>query len=162
MLHLEITETALLRQADLVVSVLKELRTFGVKVYLDDFGTGFSSLSHLHRLPVDALKLDRTFVNTLMHAGRPSIVESVMALANTLGTPVIAEGVETEAQLQELTRLGCSSAQGYLFAGPLTAASAEAFMAGSQVRAGRPVRPTGTPRHDVDVAAVPAASPVVH
>ncbi len=70
-----------------------------MKVYLDDFGTGFSSLSHLHRLPVDALKLDRTFVSTLMDAGRPSIVESVMALANTLGTPVIAEGVETEAQL---------------------------------------------------------------
>jgi diguanylate cyclase (GGDEF)-like protein/PAS domain S-box-containing protein len=165
MLHLEITETALLRQADLVVSVLKELRSFGVKVYLDDFGTGFSSLSHLHRLPVDALKLDRTFVSTLMDAGRPSIVESVMALANTLGTPVIAEGVETEAQLLELTRLGCTSAQGYLFAGPLTAASAEAFMAGIQVRAGRPLRPvrtTGTPRHDVDVAAVPAASPVVH
>jgi diguanylate cyclase (GGDEF)-like protein/PAS domain S-box-containing protein len=162
MLHLEITETALLRQADLVVSVLKELRAFGVKVYLDDFGTGFSSLSHLHRLPVDALKLDRTFVSTLMDAGRPSIVESVMALANTLGTPVIAEGVETEAQLQELSRLGCTSAQGYLFAGPLSAASAEAFMAGIQVRAGRPlrpIRPTGAPRHDV---AVPAPSPVVH
>jgi EAL domain-containing protein (putative c-di-GMP-specific phosphodiesterase class I) len=134
-LHLEITETALLREAELVVAVLQELRAFGVKIYLDDFGTGFSSLSHLHRLPVDALKLDRAFVSTLLRADRPAIVESVLALAHTLGTPVIAEGVETEAQLRELARLGCASAQGYFFSGPLPPAGAEAFMAGSQLRA---------------------------
>jgi diguanylate cyclase (GGDEF)-like protein/PAS domain S-box-containing protein len=125
-LHLEITETALMRDPDLVVSVLNELRSFGVRIYLDDFGTGFSSLSHLHRLPVDALKLDRSFVTSLMQEGRPAIVESILALAQTLGTPVIAEGVETEDQLRELSRLGCASAQGHLFSTPLAAGAAEA------------------------------------
>ena len=126
-LHLEITETALMREPDLVVSVLNELRSFGVRIYLDDFGTGFSSLSHLHRLPVDALKLDRSFVTSLMQEGRPAIVESILALAQTLGTPVIAEGVETEDQLRELSRLGCASAQGNLFSTPLPAGAAEAI-----------------------------------
>jgi diguanylate cyclase (GGDEF)-like protein len=126
-LHLEITETALMREPDLVVTVLNELRSFGVRIYLDDFGTGFSSLSHLHRLPVDALKLDRSFVTSLMQEGRPAIVESILALAQTLGTPVIAEGVETEDQLRELSRLGCASAQGHLFSTPLAAGAAEAF-----------------------------------
>jgi EAL domain-containing protein (putative c-di-GMP-specific phosphodiesterase class I) len=126
-LHLEITETALMRDPDLVGAVLNELRSFGVRIYLDDFGTGFSSLSHLHRLPVDALKLDRTFVRSLMQEGRPAIVESILALAQTLGTPVIAEGVETEDQLRELSRLGCASAQGNLFSTPLAAGAAEAI-----------------------------------
>jgi EAL domain-containing protein (putative c-di-GMP-specific phosphodiesterase class I) len=126
-LHLEITETALMREPDLVVAVLNELRSLGVRIYLDDFGTGFSSLSHLHRLPVDALKLDRSFVGSLMQEGRPAIVESILALAQTLGTPVIAEGVETEDQLRELSRLGCASAQGNLFSTPLAAGAAEAI-----------------------------------
>ena len=126
-LHLEITETALMRDPDLVGAVLNELRSFGVRIYLDDFGTGFSSLSHLHRLPVDALKLDRSFVRSLMQEGRPAIVESILALAQTLGTPVIAEGVETEDQLRELSRLGCTSAQGNLFSTPLAAGAAEAI-----------------------------------
>jgi diguanylate cyclase (GGDEF)-like protein/PAS domain S-box-containing protein len=127
-LHLEITETALMREPDLVVSVLNELRSFGVRIYLDDFGTGFSSLSHLHRLPVDALKLDRSFVVSLTQKDRPAIVESILALAQTLGTPVIAEGVETEDQLRELSRLGCASAQGNLFSTPLPAGAAEAIL----------------------------------
>jgi diguanylate cyclase (GGDEF)-like protein/PAS domain S-box-containing protein len=125
-LHLEITETALMRDPDLVVAVLNDLRSFGVRIYLDDFGTGFSSLSHLHRLPVDALKLDRSFVVSLTQKDRPAIVESILALAQTLGTPVIAEGVETEDQLRELSRLGCASAQGNLFSTPLAAGAAEA------------------------------------
>ena len=83
------------------------LRDFGVKIYLDDFGTGYSSLSHLHKLPVDALKIDRSFVKSLLLTDRPAIVESILALARTLDTGVVAEGVESEQQARELERLGC-------------------------------------------------------
>jgi diguanylate cyclase (GGDEF)-like protein/PAS domain S-box-containing protein len=124
-LRLEITETSLMIKPELVAAILRELRRLGVNIYLDDFGTGFSSLSHLHRLPVDALKIDRSFMDSLLHSDRPAIVESILALARTLGTSVIAEGVETAGQLRELTRLGCGHAQGYLFSAPLPPAAAE-------------------------------------
>ena len=83
-LRLEITETALMDSPGDAARVLGELREFGVKIYLDDFGTGFSSLSHLHKLPVDALKIDRSFVTSLLQSDRPAIVESILALARTL------------------------------------------------------------------------------
>jgi EAL domain-containing protein (putative c-di-GMP-specific phosphodiesterase class I) len=105
--------------------VLRQLREFGAKIYLDDFGTGYSSLSHLHKLPVDALKIDRSFVSSLGITERPAIVESIMALARTMNTSVVAEGIETEVQARELERLGCTHAQGYLFARPLAAKAAE-------------------------------------
>jgi diguanylate cyclase (GGDEF)-like protein/PAS domain S-box-containing protein len=127
-LRLEITETALMKNPEIVEDVLRQLRAFGVKIYLDDFGTGYSSLSHLHNLPVDALKIDRSFVASLMYRDRPAIVESILALARTLNTPVIAEGVETAEQLQELTRLGCTQGQGFLFARPLAPADAQIYM----------------------------------
>ena len=100
--------------------MLRELRDFGVKIYLDDFGTGYSSLSHLHKLPVDALKIDRSFVNSLLLPDRPAIVESILALARTLNTSVVAEGIESEVQARELERLGCTHAQGFLFSRPLS------------------------------------------
>ncbi|MCC7124781.1 MAG: EAL domain-containing protein, partial [Acidobacteria bacterium] len=115
-LRLEITETALMDSPQLAARVLRDLRDFGVKIYLDDFGTGYSSLSHLHKLPVDALKIDRSFVKSLFASDRPAIVESILALAATLNTSVVAEGVETDGQARELERLGCTHAQGYLFA----------------------------------------------
>ena len=104
---------------------LKQLRDFGVKIYLDDFGTGYSSLSHLHNLPVDALKIDRSFVQSLFVPDRPAIVESILALARTLHTSVVAEGIETEAQARELERLGCTRAQGFLFSRAVSTAAAE-------------------------------------
>jgi EAL domain-containing protein (putative c-di-GMP-specific phosphodiesterase class I) len=113
--------------------VLRELRELGIKVYLDDFGTGFSSLSYLHRFAVDTLKIDKSFVAGLS-GGQPAIVESIVALAKTLGTQVIAEGVETEEQMAELIRLGCSQAQGFFFSKPMTASAAEAFLAGADVK----------------------------
>ena len=137
-LRVEITETALLDSPGEVAHVLRELRDFGVKVYLDDFGTGYSSLSHLHKLPVDALKIDRSFVNSLLLPGRPAIVESILALARTLNTSVVAEGIESEVQARELERLGCTHAQGFLFSKPLSTASAEAV-----VMACRPLGPKG-------------------
>src|SRR5213076_660654 len=93
-LRLEITETTLMENPELAKTILQELRAMGVKVYLDDFGTGFSSLSYLHRFPVDTLKIDRSFVASLNgEAQRSAFIESILALANSLSTRVIAEGV---------------------------------------------------------------------
>jgi EAL domain-containing protein (putative c-di-GMP-specific phosphodiesterase class I) len=118
--------------------VLRQLREFGAKIYLDDFGTGYSSLSHLHKLPVDALKIDRSFVTTIGISERPAIVESILALARTMNTSVVAEGVESDVQARELERLGCTHAQGYLFSRPLSATAAEEVIA-----AHRPLGPNG-------------------
>jgi diguanylate cyclase (GGDEF)-like protein/PAS domain S-box-containing protein len=131
-LRLEITETALMDSPHVAAGVLRELRDFGVKIYLDDFGTGYSSLSHLHKLPVDALKIDRSFVKSLQLSDRPAIVESILALARTLNTSVVAEGIESDAQARELERLGCTHAQGFLFSRPLCARSAEELLAANQ------------------------------
>ena len=132
-LRLEITETALMDSPTSAAKLLSELRDFGVKIYLDDFGTGYSSLSHLHKFPVDALKIDRSFVRSLdLGSDRPAIVESILALARTLNTSVVAEGIESDSQARELVRLGCTHAQGYLFARPLSSAAAEQVIAAHQ------------------------------
>jgi diguanylate cyclase (GGDEF)-like protein len=131
-LRLEITETALMGSPRDVANVVNGLRDFGVKIYLDDFGTGYSSLSHLHKLPVDALKIDRSFVRSLLLADGPSIVESILALARTLNTGVVAEGVECEPEARELERLGCRYAQGYFFSRPLPAAAIEALLSANR------------------------------
>jgi diguanylate cyclase (GGDEF)-like protein/PAS domain S-box-containing protein len=131
-LRVEITETALMDSPGEAAGVLRDLRDFGVKVYLDDFGTGYSSLSHLHKLPVDALKIDRSFVKSLLLPDRPAIVESILALARTLNTSVVAEGIESEVQAHELERLGCTHAQGFLFSRPLSVQAAEALVAANQ------------------------------
>jgi diguanylate cyclase (GGDEF)-like protein/PAS domain S-box-containing protein len=131
-LRLEITETALMDSPAVASEALRELRDLGVKIYLDDFGTGYSSLSHLHKLPVDALKIDRSFVKSLLLPDRPAIVESVLALARTLNTSVVAEGIESDRQACELERLGCTHAQGFLFSRPLPSESAEAIITAHQ------------------------------
>jgi diguanylate cyclase (GGDEF)-like protein/PAS domain S-box-containing protein len=128
-LRLEITETALMDNPTEAAKLLCELREFGTKIYLDDFGCGYSSLSHLAKLPVDALKIDRSFVKNLLQSDRPAIVESILALARTLNTRVVAEGIEHEQQANELERLGCTHAQGFLFSRPLTVKSAEELIA---------------------------------
>jgi EAL domain-containing protein (putative c-di-GMP-specific phosphodiesterase class I) len=135
-LRLEITETALMDSPNEAAKLLRELREFGVKIYLDDFGCGFSSLSHLHKLPVDALKIDRSFVKSLLLPDRPAIVESILALARTLNTSVVAEGIEEDVQAVELERLGCTHAQGFLFARPLSTAAVEELLV-----ANRPLGP---------------------
>jgi diguanylate cyclase (GGDEF)-like protein/PAS domain S-box-containing protein len=131
-LRLEITETALLVSPHTTASLLRELRDLGVKIYLDDFGTGHSSLSRLHQLPVDALKIDRSFVSSLLLPNRPAIVESILALAYTLETGVVAEGVEDEVQALELDRLGCRYAQGFLFSPPIPASKVEELLESGQ------------------------------
>jgi diguanylate cyclase (GGDEF)-like protein/PAS domain S-box-containing protein len=131
-LRLEITETALMDSPNAAAELLRELRDFGVKIYLDDFGTGYSSLSHLHKLPVDALKIDRSFVRSLALPDRPAIVESILALARTLNTSVVAEGIEDDVQARELERLGCTHAQGFLFSRPLSTKAVEELLIANQ------------------------------
>jgi diguanylate cyclase (GGDEF)-like protein len=135
-LRIEITETALMDRPEVAAEVLRHLREFGAKIYLDDFGTGYSSLSHLHKLPVDALKIDRSFVRSLLLPDRPAIVESILALARTLNTSVVAEGIETDVEARELERLGCTHAQGFLFSRPLSPRSADQIL-----MANRPLGP---------------------
>jgi diguanylate cyclase (GGDEF)-like protein/PAS domain S-box-containing protein len=139
--RLEITETALMDNPHMAAAVLRDLREFGVKIYLDDFGTGCSSLSHLHKLPVDTLKIDRSFVNSLMMPDRPAMVESILALARTLNTGVVAEGIEYDDQAYELERLGCTHAQGYLFSRPLSVSAAEELIKANQPLGPKRLRP---------------------
>jgi len=146
-LRLEITETALMDSPGEAAKLLSELREFGVKIYLDDFGCGFSSLSHLHKLPVDALKIDRSFVKSLLLPDRPAIVESILALARTLKTSVVAEGIEEDLQADQLLRLGCTHAQGYLFSRPLSTRAVEDLLA-----ANHPLGPKKIPAPDLAVA----------
>ncbi|MGE5408110.1 MAG: putative bifunctional diguanylate cyclase/phosphodiesterase, partial [Syntrophothermus sp.] len=115
-LRLEITESALVDESANAVASLEALNEIGVRLVLDDFGTGYSSLAYLNRFPFHALKIDRSFVDGLgIEQERTAIVEAIIGMARALSLDVIAEGVENEAQLAELRRLGCDSAQGHLF-----------------------------------------------
>jgi polar amino acid transport system substrate-binding protein len=118
-LCLEITETALVDETGHARDVLERLAMLGVRIAVDDFGTGWSSLGYLKRLPVDELKIDRSFVDGLgSDAEDTAIVTAVVSMAQALGLAVVAEGVETETQRDELVRLGCRLAQGFLFGRP--------------------------------------------
>lgn len=120
-LRVEITETALLDDAPRTLRMLQLLRDNGVLAQLDDFGTGFSALSYLHRFPISALKIDRSFISGISSEHRlesVGLVRAILALAGTLGIETIAEGVETQAQMQALQSLGCSYAQGYFLGRP--------------------------------------------
>jgi diguanylate cyclase (GGDEF)-like protein/PAS domain S-box-containing protein len=121
-LKLEITESVLLAETARLTETLARLRELGVHLVLDDFGTGYSSLGYLTRLPVDALKVDRAFVNRLGHDPQDtSITEAIIAMARALSLPVICEGVETDVQLAELRRMCCDQVQGYYYSRPVDA-----------------------------------------
>jgi diguanylate cyclase len=118
-LTFEITETVLMERAPSILGVLGRLREIGVHLAIDDFGTGYSSLTYLKRFPVDALKVDRSFVDGLGRDPEDSaIVAAVVHLAHARGLSAIAEGVETKKQLKQLRSVGCDLAQGYYFARP--------------------------------------------
>jgi diguanylate cyclase (GGDEF)-like protein/PAS domain S-box-containing protein len=136
-LEIELTESVLMQDSDVTLSVLHGLRQAGVRLSLDDFGTGFSSLSYLRRFPLDQLKIDRSFVTPLGagtdDASALAVVKAIHGLAQALKLEVLAEGVETGEQLDLLSQLGCVLAQGYRFARPLTAEQTQQFIMTYQI-----------------------------
>jgi len=127
-LKLELTESILVNDADAVTAKMTALKACGVGFSLDDFGTGYSSLSYLKRLPLDQLKIDQGFVkNILTDTNDAAIARMVVALADSMGLAVIAEGVETQAQKEFLAHIGCHAYQGYFFSRPIALADFEKF-----------------------------------
>jgi EAL domain-containing protein (putative c-di-GMP-specific phosphodiesterase class I) len=108
-----------MENAEAAAMMFKQLRALGVQLSIDDFGTGYSSLSYLHRFPLNYLKIDRSFVSRLTTDNDNAIVRTISTLARNLGMEVIAEGIETEEQYQQLKMLGCEYGQGYLFSHPV-------------------------------------------
>jgi diguanylate cyclase (GGDEF)-like protein/PAS domain S-box-containing protein len=129
-LRLEITESTLMQEIERTQQVFTQVTDSGVGLHLDDFGTGYSSLTALHRFPVDALKIDRSFVATIDTSEQSGdvIVRSTVALAHSLGLPVIAEGIESAEQLRHLRSLGCEFGQGYLFSPALDADATQSLL----------------------------------
>lgn len=120
-LEMELTEASIMKEPDQAIEKLAELRRMGIRIAIDDFGTGYSSLSYLKRFPIDSLKIDKSFVTDI--ASDPNdaaIVQAIVTLGHALGLTVIAEGVETQEQLEHLARLGCDVVQGFLFSKALS------------------------------------------
>jgi EAL domain-containing protein (putative c-di-GMP-specific phosphodiesterase class I) len=127
-LELEITETAFVDTNDESFEAITQLRQLGVRFAIDDFGTGYSSLSYLKRIPADTVKIDRSFIIDIHESTDRAIVEAVVNVSRNLGKRVIAEGIETQEQIDVLRALGCECAQGYLFSRPLDAANFESYI----------------------------------
>ena len=128
-LEFEITESMVMRDPENAVVLLKALKAMGIRLSIDDFGTGYSSLSYLKRFPIDSVKIDRSFIRDLPEDGEDAaITQAIIAMAHSLRLKVIAEGVETEAQLEFLRRHGCDEMQGYLFSKPLPEAELLQFL----------------------------------
>ena len=132
-LHLEITESVLMERGEVAETALRQLRALGVGIDLDDFGTGYSSLRYLQRLPIDTLKIDRTFISGAPGEGisNPEIVRAIVAMAHSLGLGITAEGVETAEQLRQVRALRCTNAQGFYLSQPVDEAAARALVAAS-------------------------------
>jgi EAL domain-containing protein (putative c-di-GMP-specific phosphodiesterase class I) len=124
LLCVEITESTILADPEVTIDVLRRIRALGVRASIDDFGTGYASMAYLKILPVDEVKVDRSFVKDMVTAGTDrTLVESAIELGHNLGLTVVAEGVEDQATLKALKRLGCDAAQGFFFAKALDAAT---------------------------------------
>ena len=133
-LKLEITETILMDNFQMAFDQLSALQKLGIQIYIDDFGTGYSSFSYLNQLPIDALKIDRSFISAEGSKGNNwKIVQTILSLAQSMGIDAIAEGVEDADQLAKLTALGCGYLQGYFISKPLDVPSAEAFMVSTAI-----------------------------
>jgi diguanylate cyclase (GGDEF)-like protein len=140
-LKLEITESVVMENAEAATLMFKQLRAIGVQLSIDDFGTGYSSLSYLHRFPLNYLKIDRSFVMRLTTDNDNAIVRTILTLARNLGMEVIAEGIETEEQYQQLRMLGCEYGQGYLFSHPVGNEGVLHLLAQDAHREANPERP---------------------
>jgi diguanylate cyclase (GGDEF)-like protein len=133
-IELEITESMAMKDPDLLVKTLYQIKSLGIHVSIDDFGTGFSSLSHLQKLNVDKLKIDRAFINEISDgSGEAGIAKMVVQLGQSLDMTIIAEGVETGMQAETLLSFGCHLAQGYLYAKPMTPESLHTWLANQRV-----------------------------
>ena len=122
-LELELTESVLMKRVDATALILQTLKSKGVRLAIDDFGTGYSSLSYLRKFPIDTLKIDQSFVRQICSGGDDAaIVTAVISMARSLRKQVVAEGVETQAELDFLRTQDCDDAQGYLFSKPVPAA----------------------------------------
>lgn len=121
-LRLEVTESSLMTHEKTALQTMNDLQALGIGLHMDDFGTGYSSLNHLHRFPFDTLKIDRSFVQEIAQKkSSAEIVRAILDLARTLGMDTVAEGIETQEQIERLKSLGCQMGQGYYFARPLPA-----------------------------------------
>ena len=121
-LILEVTESTIMHDTEVIVPVLDKFRSFGVRLAMDDFGTGYSSLASLHRFPIDILKIDRQFINSMLESrDYAAVVNAIVTLADNLGMDVIAEGIETEDHLFLLQAMACQLGQGYYFSKPIEA-----------------------------------------
>jgi len=128
-LEIEITESMLMSDAPIIVAALEELHEFGVHISMDDFGTGYSSLSYLKRFPIDTIKIDRSFVNDIdVDSDDAEIIHTIITMGHTLNRRIIAEGVETEAQLDVLKAYRCDEIQGFYFSRPLASDAFTAFI----------------------------------
>jgi len=128
-LKLELTETCLMENTDVIQGILEELKSRSIQLLIDDFGTGYSSLSYLQRLPVDTLKIDRSFVTGIEHNSRHlDITRAIITLAHSLGMDVVAEGLENQRQVEILADLGCEYGQGYYFSPPLPESAVIPFL----------------------------------
>ena len=124
-LQLEITESVVIENTEIVTQMLMQLHELGIQLTMDDFGTGYSSLSYLHNFPIDVLKIDRSFIYRQERNSKNQIVSTIITLARNMGLKVVAEGVETEEQLEHLKDLECAFGQGFLFSYPITAQATE-------------------------------------
>ncbi|MBF0458167.1 MAG: EAL domain-containing protein [Nitrospirae bacterium] len=136
-LELELTETVVMDDAETAIKILREIKNMGIHIAIDDFGMGYSSLSYLKRFPIDCLKIDRSFVNDITtDTDDAAIATAIIAMSHSLKLRVIAEGVETNGQLEFLCALDCDEAQGYLFSKPLPVEDIETFLLSKKIRSG--------------------------
>ena len=127
--ELEITESVVMEKGEASIERLRKLKTLGVKLFVDDFGTGYSSLAYLHRFSIDMLKIDKSFITEIdASGGHTEIVRAIAGLGRNLGLGLIAEGVETKAQLEAVRAMGCHRAQGFYFARPMPVDELEKFL----------------------------------
>ena len=149
-LEVEITEASLLEDRDQVLTIVQSLKNVGVSISLDDFGTGYASLAQVNNLPIDRIKIDKSFISTMVKSEQTAaIVDTIASLGHTLSVPITAEGVESEQIRAELKKFGCSEAQGWLFGRAVSAETVRTFLEMKQSNEGEtPEAPEEPPQQD--------------